>query len=77
MIFKKLNEFVVLFFVFLIRVYKQCISPALGPRCRFYPSCSQYSLEAFQKHGAVKGFGKTVVRVCKCHPFHRGGVDLP
>ncbi|KAB8040521.1 membrane protein insertion efficiency factor YidD [Silvanigrella paludirubra] len=74
---KKWNDFVVLLFVFLIKVYKQCISPALGSRCRFYPSCSQYSLEVFQKYGALKGFGKTTVRICKCHPFHRGGVDLP
>ncbi|APJ03961.1 membrane protein insertion efficiency factor YidD [Silvanigrella aquatica] len=77
MILKKLNKYVVLLAVFLIKVYKQCISPALGPRCRFYPSCSQYSLEVFQKYGAAKGFGKMAVRICKCHPFHRGGVDLP
>ena len=77
MSFKKENNYVVRMFVFLIKVYKKCISPALGSRCRFYPSCSQYSLEVFEKYGAVKGFGKATVRICKCHPFHRGGVDLP
>lgn len=77
MIFKKINQYSVLFFVFLIRVYRQCISPALGPRCRFYPSCSQYSLEVIQKYGAARGVQKTIVRLCKCHPFHKGGVDLP
>lgn len=64
-------------FVFLIQLYKKCISPALGPHCRFYPSCSQYSVEALQKYGIAKGVLKTTVRVCKCHPFHPGGIDLP
>ncbi|WP_348524547.1 membrane protein insertion efficiency factor YidD [Pigmentibacter sp. JX0631] len=72
-----LNDYATLFFVLLIKFYKKCISPALGSHCRFYPSCSQYSLEVFQKYGAVKGLGKTTVRICKCHPFHKGGVDLP
>lgn len=59
-----------------IKSYQWCISPMLGQRCRFYPSCSHYGLEALQKHGALKGGGLTVLRLLKCHPFHSGGVDL-
>ncbi len=60
----------------LIKVYKIFISPLLGPRCRFYPSCSSYGLEAIQMHGAAKGSYLTLRRILKCHPFHEGGVDL-
>ncbi len=63
--------------VFLIRTYQTCISPILGPRCRFYPTCSEYSLEALKKHGFTRGIGLTVRRLGKCHPFHPGGVDFP
>lgn len=61
----------------LIRVYQKCISPILGPRCRFYPSCSAYSAAVLQKYGVRRGLAKSVTRICKCHPFHPGGVDLP
>ncbi|WP_150048690.1 MULTISPECIES: membrane protein insertion efficiency factor YidD [Methylomonas] len=59
----------------LIKVYKYCISPLLGPRCRFYPSCSSYGLEAIQRFGAAKGSYLTLRRLLKCHPFHEGGID--
>ncbi|MBD9360373.1 membrane protein insertion efficiency factor YidD [Methylomonas sp. MO1] len=59
----------------LIKVYKYFISPLLGPRCRFYPSCSSYGLEAIQIHGAFKGSYLTLRRLLKCHPFHEGGID--
>ncbi len=59
----------------LIKFYKNFISPLLPPRCRFYPSCSSYSLEAIQLHGAVKGSYLTIKRLLKCHPFHEGGID--
>ncbi|WAR44748.1 membrane protein insertion efficiency factor YidD [Methylomonas rapida] len=59
----------------LIKVYKYFISPLLGPRCRFYPSCSSYGIEAIQLHGAIKGSYLTLRRLLKCHPFHEGGVD--
>ncbi|MCQ8180918.1 MULTISPECIES: membrane protein insertion efficiency factor YidD [Methylomonas] len=59
----------------LIKVYKYFISPLLGPRCRFYPSCSSYGLEAIQLHGAFKGSYLTLRRLLKCHPFHEGGID--
>ena len=62
--------------VALIRCYQWTISPLLGNRCRFYPSCSSYALEAIQKHGALRGSVLAVKRVSKCHPLHDGGVDL-
>ncbi|MSP27110.1 MAG: membrane protein insertion efficiency factor YidD [Methylococcales bacterium] len=59
----------------LIKFYKYFISPLLGSNCRFYPSCSSYSLEALTRYGAVIGFYLTLRRLFKCHPFHEGGID--
>jgi uncharacterized protein len=58
-----------------IKFYKAFISPLLGNNCRFYPSCSTYSMEAFRLHGVIKGAYLTVRRLLKCHPFHEGGID--
>ena len=55
--------------------YRRFVSPLLGPRCRFYPSCSAYGLEAIATHGAAKGTVLTVSRVCRCNPWNAGGVD--
>jgi putative membrane protein insertion efficiency factor len=55
--------------------YRRFLSPLLGPRCRFYPSCSTYALEALRVHGAVKGTALATGRVCRCHPWNPGGVD--
>jgi putative membrane protein insertion efficiency factor len=62
-------------FIAMIRFYQMCISPMLGPHCRFSPTCSQYALEAIQTHGAIKGLYLAVRRISKCHPFHTGGHD--
>jgi putative membrane protein insertion efficiency factor len=59
----------------LIVGYRTVLSPLLGPRCRFYPSCSAYALEAIQVHGAAKGTVLATARVCRCHPWTPGGVD--
>jgi hypothetical protein len=59
----------------LLRAYQLGISPFLGQNCRFYPSCSQYAAEAIREHGALKGGMLATRRVCKCHPWHPGGVD--
>ncbi|MFZ6753880.1 membrane protein insertion efficiency factor YidD [Undibacterium sp. Dicai25W] len=59
----------------LLRFYKYAISPMLGQNCRFYPSCSEYAAQAIQIHGAAKGCLLAGKRVCKCHPWHPGGVD--
>ncbi len=65
------------FFIFLIEIYQKYISP-LKKRstCRFYPTCSEYSKQAFLKYGVLKGFYLTIIRILKCHPFHKGGVDI-
>lgn len=59
----------------LIRVYKYAISPILGPRCRFFPSCSDYTAAAVEKHGAIKGAGLGLKRISRCHPWNPGGFD--
>jgi putative membrane protein insertion efficiency factor len=58
-----------------IGFYSRAISPALPPRCRFYPTCSAYAAEAIEVHGAVRGTWLAVVRLLKCAPWHPGGVD--
>ncbi|MUK90667.1 membrane protein insertion efficiency factor YidD [Ornithinibacillus sp. L9] len=63
-------------FIGLIKFYRKVISPLKPPSCRFYPTCSEYGLEAFRRFGAFKGAYLTIKRIGKCHPFHPGGVDL-
>lgn len=60
----------------LLRAYKLGISPFLGMNCRFYPSCSSYAAEAISVHGVAHGSKLAALRLCKCHPWHPGGVDL-
>lgn len=60
----------------LLRFYKLAVSPLLGSRCRFYPSCSDYAREAIQYHGAARGTYLAARRLCRCHPFSAGGIDL-
>lgn len=62
-------------FIFIIRFYQKVISPLKPPSCRFYPTCSQYGLEAVQRFGALKGGYLAIRRILKCHPLHPGGVD--
>jgi hypothetical protein len=58
-----------------IKFYRRWLSPLKPPACRFYPTCSQYALEAIETHGAARGLWLSVKRICKCHPFHPGGFD--
>ena len=55
--------------------YRRFISPLLSPVCRFYPSCSEYALEALRTHGAVRGLWLAIRRLARCHPFNAGGYD--
>jgi putative membrane protein insertion efficiency factor len=61
--------------IFLIRLYQWTVSPLLGPRCRFYPSCSNYALEAVRRFGAVRGSWLGLLRLLRCHPWQAGGYD--
>ena len=61
--------------IVLLNGYRRFVSPLLAPRCRFYPSCSAYALEAVQLHGALRGSWLATRRLSRCHPFHAGGLD--
>ena len=61
--------------VALVRFYQYAISPMLGRSCRFHPTCSEYAVEALQRHGAWKGLGLALRRIGRCHPWHPGGYD--
>ena len=63
------------FLISLIRFYQLCISPLLGNNCRYYPTCSQYAIEAIEKKGIICGSWMAVKRICRCHPWHTGGYD--
>lgn len=58
-----------------IKLYQILISPFLGPSCRFNPTCSQYSIEAIQKYGPIKGSWLSIKRISKCHPWGKSGHD--
>jgi putative membrane protein insertion efficiency factor len=61
--------------VWLLRAYQLLVSPMLGPSCRFYPTCSNYAIEAVRLHGAARGGWLAMRRVCRCHPWNAGGND--
>lgn len=61
--------------ILMIRGYQKIISPLIGKNCRFYPTCSEYSIGAIEKYGAVKGTYLSAKRILKCNPFHPGGYD--
>ena len=63
------------FLIILIKGYRLILSPWLGNQCRFHPTCSEYGLEAIERHGALRGAWMTLRRIGRCHPFHAGGYD--
>ncbi|TPV92489.1 MAG: membrane protein insertion efficiency factor YidD [Myxococcales bacterium FL481] len=63
--------------VALLRGYQRVISPLLGPRCRFFPSCSEYACLCVGRLGVLGAAPYVIRRVCRCHPWHPGGIDLP
>ncbi len=58
-----------------VRFYRLVISPLIGSTCRYHPTCSSYTLEALDKHGAIKGGRLAIKRILKCHPFGGSGID--
>ena len=63
------------FLIFLIKFYRKYISPLKPSCCRFYPTCSEYALEAIEKYGALKGSYMSIKRILRCQPFNPGGYD--
>lgn len=61
--------------ILFVRGYQACISPLLPASCRYYPSCSSYTVEALERHGAVRGSWLALRRIGRCHPFRPGGYD--
>ena len=59
----------------ILRLYKRFLSPLLPSACRFSPTCSEYMMEAVEKYGAVRGVGRGLLRLLRCHPLHAGGFD--
>jgi putative membrane protein insertion efficiency factor len=72
---RRLNQILSWPFILLIKLYQYGISPLIGPKCRFTPTCSHYGLQAFRKYGVWKGFFLTVKRISKCHPWGGSGYD--
>ena len=60
-----------------VRAYQLLLSPLLGRRCRFYPTCSEYFIVSVRRHGVIWGTWRGVRRICRCHPWHAGGYDPP
>jgi putative membrane protein insertion efficiency factor len=73
----KLRDFLAALLIGLVRGYQMLLRPLLPALCRFYPSCSEYFIQAVQKYGPWRGARKGVGRLCRCHPFHPGGYDPP
>ncbi len=62
-------------FIAVIKLYRKIISPLTPPSCRFRPTCSMYAIQAFRRHGSVKGFALTIWRILRCNPYSKGGYD--
>ena len=70
-----MTRFLTTLLLTLLRGYKWLLSPFLPPACRFVPTCSDYAVEAIERHGALRGSAMAIWRVLRCHPFVRGGYD--
>jgi putative membrane protein insertion efficiency factor len=72
---KKILKWLGLPFIGMIKLYQWVISPIIGPKCRYTPTCSTYAIQALQKHGLIKGLWLTVKRISRCHPWGGSGWD--
>ena len=75
-ILKKIWLFPRKLLVKMIRFYQLAISPRIGSHCKYYPTCSEYTRQAVDKYGIIKGSFLGIIRILKCNPFSKGGVDL-
>lgn len=71
----KITNTISKFFTLTIKAYQYLLNPLLGQRCRFYPSCSSYAIEAIQIHGNIHGCYLSLRRILRCHPWNPGGID--
>ncbi|MBC8303862.1 MAG: membrane protein insertion efficiency factor YidD [Pelagibacterales bacterium] len=71
----KINQILTYPFILIIKFYQSYISSLIGPNCRFSPTCSEYSINSFKKHGLIKGFYLSIKRISKCNPLFKGGYD--
>ncbi len=84
-IFKLIDQKIATFFILLVTIYQKTISPRhlknegakIIRGCKFYPSCSDYAILVLKKDGAFFGVPRVLIRLCKCHPWTKGGIDLP
>jgi putative membrane protein insertion efficiency factor len=72
---RRLNSILIFPFIALIKIYQYGISPLIGPKCRYTPTCSSYALEAFKRYGIFRGFWLSVKRISSCHPLGDSGYD--
>ena len=72
---KKITQLPAKFLILLIRIYQITLSPFIGRSCRYYPTCSNYGIEAIQKYGAIKGSWLTIKRILSCNPWGGSGYD--
>lgn len=71
----KIAKFTQKAFIYLIKGYQFLLSPFMVNRCRFYPTCSSYTIEAIEVHGVIKGLFLAIKRILRCHPLNPGGID--
>ena len=74
---KKITNILFFFYQIFVKIVLAVFSIKSGPTCRFYPTCSDYARQSFKKDGFLKGFLKTTRRISRCHPWNKGGIDLP
>lgn len=74
-VFGIISAFMSEILIFALKIYKYAISPMLPPACRYYPTCSEYAVTAFKKHGLLKGLYLSIRRIARCNPFFPGGYD--
>ena len=72
---KLFKEIIKRILIIIIRGYQKFVSPLFPPTCRFYPTCSEYTIQAIEKHGIIKGIAMGIWRILRCNPFSKGGYD--